>query len=250
MPDEKVRKQPHYGHYALQWMGYTVFFMYLVAVILSYLYLVLAGVIVAIFGTYLITSYMIGLRILDQHNPFPPPKTLKLTGEEHVLDIGCGLGKMTVGIAKKLTTGKVTGLDLWVSAEIPGNSPERAKKNAQLEAVEDRVEFESGDVRSMQFNDSTFDVVTALTLMNNIRGHEDKMLALSEILRVLKPDCQFLLVEVPRDRWGMLMVTPLMYWSMLKKEQWIELLEEVGFVDISYERYRKMTTILARKPAR
>jgi ubiquinone/menaquinone biosynthesis C-methylase UbiE len=40
---------------------------------------------------------------------------ITLRGNENVLDIGCGRGLLTFGIAKRLTTGKVIGLDHWKS---------------------------------------------------------------------------------------------------------------------------------------
>src|SRR5262245_23242593 len=35
------------------------------------------------------------------------------TGQERVLDVGCGRGLMLIGAAKRLTTGKATGIDIW-----------------------------------------------------------------------------------------------------------------------------------------
>src|SRR5579863_9145881 len=38
---------------------------------------------------------------------------LALSGQERVLDAGCGLGLALIGCARKLTTGKAVGIDLW-----------------------------------------------------------------------------------------------------------------------------------------
>ena len=35
------------------------------------------------------------------------------SGTERVLDAGCGRGLMLIGAAKRLTTGKATGIDIW-----------------------------------------------------------------------------------------------------------------------------------------
>ena len=43
------------------------------------------------------------------------------TGSESVLDIGCGRGLMLIGAAKRLTTGKVVGIDLWKAEDQSGN---------------------------------------------------------------------------------------------------------------------------------
>src|SRR5262245_23170499 len=34
-------------------------------------------------------------------------------GDERVLDIGCGHGLLLIAAAKKLTTGRATGIDIW-----------------------------------------------------------------------------------------------------------------------------------------
>src|SRR5215472_11511020 len=66
--------------------------------------------------------------------------SLGLTGSERVLDAGCGRGLMAIGAAKRLKSGRVTGVD-------SGGSAEAAKTNAKLEGVADRVKFEPWDPR-------------------------------------------------------------------------------------------------------
>src|SRR4029079_7368168 len=46
----------------------------------------------------------------------------QLTGDERVLDMGCGRGAVLNLVAKRLTTGAVTGLDLWSTQDQSGNS--------------------------------------------------------------------------------------------------------------------------------
>jgi len=38
---------------------------------------------------------------------------LHLGGDERVLDMGCGRGAVLIAVARRLTTGRVTGIDLW-----------------------------------------------------------------------------------------------------------------------------------------
>src|SRR5262249_28286154 len=54
-------------------------------------------------------------------------------GDEAVLDVGCGRGLMLLGAAKRLTTGKATGIDLWQGEDLAGNSPEATRANAEAE---------------------------------------------------------------------------------------------------------------------
>ncbi len=58
---------------------------------------------------------------------------LKLRGDELVLDVGCGRGLLLIGAAKRLTTGKALGVDIWNVEDLSGNRPEATLENARLE---------------------------------------------------------------------------------------------------------------------
>src|SRR5262245_39967625 len=45
-------------------------------------------------------------------------------GDEQVLDVGCGHGLMLIGAAKRLTTGRATGIDIWQDVDQANNSAE------------------------------------------------------------------------------------------------------------------------------
>src|SRR5579862_7927141 len=62
-------------------------------------------------------------------------------GDEQVLDVGCGHGLMLIGAAKRMTTGKAIGIDLWQQQDQAGNSRQATWANAMLEGVLDRVEI-------------------------------------------------------------------------------------------------------------
>ncbi len=61
------------------------------------------------------------------------------TGDEIVLDVGCGRGLMLVGAARRLTTGHAVGIDLWREEDQSENSPEALEANARSEGVADRI---------------------------------------------------------------------------------------------------------------
>jgi ribonucleotide reductase alpha subunit len=84
--------------------------------------------------------------------------SLKLRGDETVLDVGCGRGLLLIGAAKRLTTGKAVGVDIWNAEDLSGNRPEATLENARLERVAERVEVKDGDARRLPFADGTFDV--------------------------------------------------------------------------------------------
>ena len=108
-------------------------------------------------------------------------------GDEQVLDVGCGRGLLLIGAAKRLTTGKATGIDLWQKEDLSGNTPEATAENAKREGVSERVEVKTGDMRKMPFPDATFDVIVSRAAIHNLYSVEDRATAVREIARVLKP---------------------------------------------------------------
>jgi arsenite methyltransferase len=112
---------------------------------------------------------------------------LALSGSERVLDAGCGLGLALIGCAKKLTTGRAVGIDLWAAKDLSNNNPEAARANADAEGVADRVEVETGDITRLPFPDASFDAVVSMTVIHNIPSRDARDQALRELVRVLKP---------------------------------------------------------------
>lgn len=110
---------------------------------------------------------------------------LHWTGSERVLDVGCGRGLMLVGAAKRLVTGKATGIDLWQAEDLSGNGPDATLENARREGVADRVEILTCDMRDMPFRDATFDVIVSRAAIHNLYSPKERAAAVREIARVL-----------------------------------------------------------------
>lgn len=108
-------------------------------------------------------------------------------GDEQVLDVGTGRGFLAVGAAQHLTTGHVTGIDIWQAADLTGNTRESAQHNAQLEGVADRITFAQQSAAALPYPDNSFDVILSLLCLHNIEPDTDRMAACREIARVLKP---------------------------------------------------------------
>jgi arsenite methyltransferase len=107
-------------------------------------------------------------------------------GNEMVLDIGTGRGLLVIGAAKRLTTGKSFGIDIWNAEDLTENKMENTIDNAVLEGVKDKVEIKNDNAINMSFPDQSFDVVISNLCLHNIYNIEDRKKACSEISRVLK----------------------------------------------------------------
>lgn len=107
-------------------------------------------------------------------------------GNEIVLDVGTGRGLLMIGAAKRLTTGKSIGIDIWNAEDLSGNKQENTLRNICVEGVEEKVELKSEDVREMSFADNTFDVVLSNLCIHNLYQPEQREQACREIARVLK----------------------------------------------------------------
>jgi arsenite methyltransferase len=126
-------------------------------------------------------------RILDR---------LRLRGDEEVLDMGCGRGAVLTAVALRLTTGRVTGIDIWSSKDQSGNAREVTLRNAMLEGVSERVQVDTGDMRALPYADATFDLVVSSLAIHNISSIDDRKRAIAEGLRVLKPGGRMVIADL------------------------------------------------------
>jgi len=118
------------------------------------------------------------------------------TGAEQVLDVGCGRGLLMIGAARRLTTGKAVGVDLWQAEDLSGNRPEATLENARREGVAERVEVRTADMRQLPFPDGSFDVILSRAAIHNLYKPEERAQAVREIARVLRPGGRALIADI------------------------------------------------------
>lgn len=118
------------------------------------------------------------------------------SGDEAVLDVGCGRGLLLTAAASRVPFGRAVGIDLWLGKDQSGNRPEATIANACAEGVAQRVEVLTGDARQLPFADGTFDVVVSHWVVHNLDKQTDRALALDEMARVLKPGGWLLLADI------------------------------------------------------
>jgi ubiquinone/menaquinone biosynthesis C-methylase UbiE len=142
-------------------------------------------------GGYMIWSSRVGkLRMRDWLLD-----ALKLAGTEKILDAGCGRGLMTIGAAKRLKSGRVTGVDVWNPQDLSGNSIDAAKANARVEGAADRVRFETCDLRKLVFPENNFDVAVSFAAIHHLPESDWQDQAVREMYRVLRPGGRILIFD-------------------------------------------------------
>ncbi len=117
-----------------------------------------------------------------------------------LLDCGCGPGSITIGLAKIIAPGAVTGIDVD-----PGEI-ERARQLAAAQGA-GNVQFQTGNVYALPFADGTFDAAFSNALLDHL---SDPIAALREMRRVLKADGVLGVRTADRDGYLMAPAHPLL----------------------------------------
>lgn len=111
---------------------------------------------------------------------------MNLSGDEHVLDIGSGIGGAARVIASQ-TGCHVSGIDLtpeYVSV---------AQSLTTLTRLEDKVDFQCASALDMPYGDETFDAAVTIHVAMNIQDRDGLY---KEIARVLKKGAKFCIYDV------------------------------------------------------
>lgn len=156
-------------------------------------------------------------------------------GNESVLDVGCGRGLLLIGAAKRLKTGKATGVDIWQSEVLSGNNPEATLRNAKAEGVADRVKIETADALKLPFGASSFDAVVSSVAIHHLNSSQERAKALREMVRVLKPGGRVAIFD------------------MFHTSEYAKALQQFGLTEVNLSRFWLLwclpcRTVTGRKP--
>jgi len=121
----------------------------------------------------------------------PPERLIERLGikpDTVVLDFGCGPGFFLVPAAKAASKA--------VGADVSARMLERAAKYAKKRGIP--VELIESDGRNIKLPDNSVDLIFLVHVFHEI---DDKLLALKEFLRILKPSGRLAIVERSKDNW-------------------------------------------------
>ena len=111
---------------------------------------------------------------------------------QHVLDVACGTGRGTVGLAQAVgVNGRVDALDLSEAML------DQARIKIENLGLSDRVHFKQGNARELPYLDETFDLVYN-GYMFDLIPLDGFLPILKEMARVLKPGGKLVLVNMSK----------------------------------------------------
>jgi demethylmenaquinone methyltransferase/2-methoxy-6-polyprenyl-1,4-benzoquinol methylase len=128
---------------------------------------------------------------------------LALGSQALVLDVASGTGDLAIATAERHRDARVVGLD-------PSTGMlEIARRKSKSSGLASRVDFVTGDAQALSFADASFD---GATIAFGIRNVPDRMLALREMRRVLRPLARLVVLELAEPENGVL--GPLARWHV------------------------------------
>lgn len=109
-------------------------------------------------------------------------------GPLSVLDVACGTGDFSIGIARRSPDSVlVTGVDL------SEGMLEVMRRKVCSASLSSRISAEQGNCENLRFGDCSFD---RATIAFGIRNFQDRERALRELLRVLRPGGRLVILEL------------------------------------------------------
>jgi demethylmenaquinone methyltransferase/2-methoxy-6-polyprenyl-1,4-benzoquinol methylase len=118
-------------------------------------------------------------------------RKLRKDDPKTILDIATGTADMAIMACKLLNPGKIVGID------ISKQMLEAGRKKVEKEHLGDKIELQAGDSEAINFAENTFDAVMAAFGVRNFENLEKGLL---EMLRVLKPGGQVVILEFSKPK--------------------------------------------------
>lgn len=120
-------------------------------------------------------------------------------GEIKILDVGCGLGFISFVCADFYRKALVTGFDTFGNPSLKGSSLAKARENAKILRLSDRVHFEKGDILSSDYSDRGFDLFVSNLVFHNV-GKKKRREAYDRLASWMSPGSYALLGDILLDR--------------------------------------------------
>lgn len=194
------------------------------------------GLLLVSFAAVLILGYGWGVVIWTIYQRYDNPElqpadTLFNLGylepDDRIVHIELGERMQALRIARHLTTGHITVVDIYSPQMMPDRALAAMRRSAPPARPDPRLSWQVGDVDLLPLPDASVFAVTVIDTLNHFWQDGDRQKLLAEIYRVLRPGGRLLLAEETRTRstwllhgWG----TP----ALLTVNDWRATLAEIG----------------------
>ena len=181
--------QPDYGNWVSVRILYALGALAILLLGLSLIFpLIIVGATASLvaFGYFMYARYRFTLRGGDLKAQIRElvVHSIEWDGEGRALDIGCGNAALTINMAKRFPTARVTGIDYW------GGKWEYSRavceRNATIEGVGDRVNFQKASASALPFEAGSFDAAVSNLVFHEVNDTKDKRDLIEEALRVVR----------------------------------------------------------------
>ncbi len=148
------------------------------------------------------------------------------SGKGKVLDAGCGAGRTTISLSKTTSNINIVAFDRFDAGYIDDGGKGLLKHNLELAGISSKVKIEQGDITAIPFESNTFDAAASSYMFDHLG--ENKLPALLEMYRILKPGGRFLLIVIVRG-YSSFAISNVLSLAFATRGNWKKLFEKSGF---------------------
>ena len=152
-----------------------------------------------------------------------------IRSRSHFIYIGLGLRYQPVSLSRRLTTGKITIIDVYNPQWTTNRSLVRWRAQMPHPPNDPRVTWLDSNIHLLPVPDATVDTVMICQILSEFWQKGDRITLLKEIHRILKPNGQLLIAEQVRTQTNWLTLGPAAV-QLSPTTYWIQLLKESGFM--------------------
>lgn len=172
----------------------------------------------------------------------------QLQPTDHFVHLNLGERRTALGLARRLTTGHLTVIDIYNPQLTPDSTLSRTRQQAKRPQPDPRLSWRDSSIQLLPLPDGSVKAITLNQVAFEFWQEGDRLLLLKEIYRVLRPGGRILLAERVRTQTNLLVMGPAAL-SLPSVDYWRTLLQQAGFqVKKEREMHDLIHCIRADKP--